>query len=85
VDDRQLRIFDPGALLIGVWFTVVGVLTMVVGADSTTDALPLLFPLTLVLVGIGVLLPTRTRPVAPAVAAAEPPEPAPEIPDEYFA
>jgi hypothetical protein len=79
-DDRQVKLFDPGALLIGSWFAVVGVLAMIGGADSTTDALPLLFPLTLVLVGVGLLLPPRKRVVAVDVGA----EPKPEIPDEYF-
>jgi hypothetical protein len=77
-----MKTFDPGALLIGGWFVVVGVLAMVGGADSTTDALPLLFPLTLLLVGIGLLLPARKRLVPVAVEPA--PEPKPEIPDELF-
>jgi hypothetical protein len=66
VDESEVKQFDAGALLIGTWFTVVGVLAMFLGADTTTDALPALFPLTLVLVGIGLLLPTRRRHVTTA-------------------
>ena len=62
VDETDERRFDLGAVLIGGWFFAVGVLGMFAGADSTSDALPLLFPLTLVLVGIGLLLPPRRPP-----------------------
>ena len=83
--ETEARTIDPGGLLIGGWFAVVGVLAMIAGADSTTDALPLLFPITLALVGIGMLLPPRrraSRSQANDNAADDRP---PEIPDEYFA
>ena len=73
MDETTVRSFDAGALLIGAWFALVGVIGMIAGADSTTDALPLVFPLTLVLVGIGLLLPPRRRaPQDPDEPAAEP-------------
>jgi hypothetical protein len=79
--DTDERRFDLGALLIGGWFVAVGLLGMFAGADSTSDALPLLFPLTLVLVGIGLLLPPRRRTTGASTDEDRPPE----IPDEYFA
>ena len=80
--ETDARTIDPGGLLIGGWFAVVGVLAMIAGADSTTDALPLLFPITLALVGIGMLLPPRRRAARPQADEDDRP---PEIPDEYFA
>jgi hypothetical protein len=80
-ENAHPRRFDLGAVLIGGWFIAVGVLGMFAGADSTSDALPLLFPLTLVLVGIGLLLPPRHRSTPDPAEADRPPE----IPDEYFA
>jgi hypothetical protein len=80
-EETEPRRFDLGAVLIGGWFVAVGVLGMFAGADSTSDALPLLFPLTLVLVGIGLLLPAGRRSTRPNDDADRPPE----IPDEYFA
>ena len=83
--ETDTRTIDPGGLLIGGWFAVVGVLAMIAGADSTTDALPLLFPITLALVGIGVLLPPRRRASRAQADEDDEHDRAPEIPDEYFA
>ena len=83
--ETEARTIDPGGLLIGGWFAVVGVLAMIAGADSTTDALPLLFPITLALVGIGVLLPPRRRAARPQADEDAEHDRPPEIPDEFFA
>lgn len=71
MDEPEVQQLDPGALIIGAWFTLVGVLAMFLGADTTADALPAVFPLTLVLVGIGLLLPTRKRTVRRPVDVAD--------------
>lgn len=55
------RCFDPGALIIGVWLVVVGIVGIALGQDDFADALPWIGPVTLVVVGIGLAVPARVR------------------------
>jgi hypothetical protein len=57
------RTFDPGALVVGLWFIVVGTVAAASSSGFIDDAIPLLVPGTLVVVGLGLLLPPR-RPSA---------------------
>ena len=58
------RKFDPGALVVGLWFAVVGVLAAATSSEFLVDAFPLLVPGTLVVVGLGLLLQPRPWPSA---------------------
>ncbi len=53
--------FDPGALVIGVWLAVVGIVGLALGQDDFADALPWIAPVTLVVLGIGLAVPARVR------------------------
>lgn len=57
--DRGHRLRDPGALLVGGWFTVAGVAAALLG-ESTLEHLPaVLVPTSFAVVGLGLLLPKR--------------------------
>ncbi len=55
------KCFDPGALVIGVWLAVVGIVALALGEDHFADALPWIVPVTLVVLGIGLAVPGRVR------------------------
>ncbi len=55
------KCFDPGALVIGAWLAVVGVVALTLGQDGFAGALPWIGPVTLVVVGIGLAVPARVR------------------------
>ena len=58
------RTFDPGAVVVGLWFALVGLLAVAASGDFVTDAIPVLVPGTLVVVGLGLLLQPRQWPSA---------------------
>ncbi len=66
------KCFDPGALVIGVWLAVVGIVALALGQDDFADALPWIAPVTLVVLGIGLAVPARVR---SAAADRDPPIP----------
>ena len=53
------RVFDPGSLVIGVWFAIVGVLGAVLGADIVEDLPPVVIPISFAVTGLALLLPKR--------------------------
>ncbi|MGH9136039.1 MAG: hypothetical protein ACRD0G_03205 [Acidimicrobiales bacterium] len=55
------RRFDPGALVVGLWLFVVGVVAASAGDGFLSNAMPVLLPGTLVVVGLGLLLRPRAR------------------------
>jgi hypothetical protein len=55
------RPFDPGSLLIGLWFAVVGLVAAIIGAERFDDALAFVIPFSFAVTGLGLLLPKRPR------------------------
>jgi hypothetical protein len=56
------RVFDPGTLVVGLWFMAVGVLAVATSTNFLNDAVPVLVPSTFVVVGLGLLLRPRRWP-----------------------
>ena len=50
---------DPGALLVGAWFAVAGVVTALLGENRLDDVPPVIVPISFAVVGLGLLLPKR--------------------------
>jgi hypothetical protein len=63
-------VFDPGALVVGLWFVAVGIFAVASSTDFLNDAVPVLVPGTFVVVGLGLLLRPRRWPVEVATVSA---------------
>jgi hypothetical protein len=61
-EPERTRAFDPGALLVGIWFIVAGLLGATLGGNVLDDLPPVIVPVSFAVVGLGLLLPKRTRP-----------------------
>lgn len=55
------RLRDPGALLVGTWFTLAGVVAALLGEGALDDLPPVIVPISFAVVGLGLLLPKRRR------------------------
>ena len=55
------RPFDPGSLVLGLWFGAVGVGAAVAGAERFDDALSWVVPVSFAVSGVALLLPKRQR------------------------
>jgi hypothetical protein len=53
---------DPGSLVIGVWFIVLGLLATVLSGDTLQDLPRVVIPVTFAVTGLALLLPPRLRP-----------------------
>lgn len=58
--DRR-RSIDPGSLVIGVWFAVLGLLATVLSGDALRDLPRVVIPVSFAVVGLALLLPARQR------------------------
>ena len=55
------RPFDPGSVVLGLWFGAVGLGAAVAGAERIDDALSWVIPLSFALSGVALLVPKRPR------------------------
>lgn len=53
------RPFDPGSLIVGAWFVLVGLLAAVLGPNLVEDLPPIVIPISFAVTGLGLLLPKR--------------------------
>jgi len=53
------RLRDPGALLVGIWFAVAGVVAALLGESTFDDVPPVIVPVSFAVVGLGLLVPKR--------------------------
>jgi hypothetical protein len=60
-EPERTRSFDPGAMLVGIWFVVAGLLGATLGGNVLDDLPPVIVPVSFAVVGLGLLLPKRTR------------------------
>jgi hypothetical protein len=58
--ERARRPFDPGSLLMGLWFTIAGVLAAVLG-DDLGGGFAAAIPISFAVAGVGLILPKRRR------------------------
>jgi hypothetical protein len=52
---------DPGSLVIGVWFVVLGVLAAVLSGDALRDLPRVVLPVSFAVIGLGLLLPKQQK------------------------
>ena len=53
------RLFDPGSLVVGAWFVILGLFAAVLGSDMVEDLPPIMIPISFALIGVALLLPKR--------------------------
>lgn len=56
------RTFDPGALLVGLWFMIAGFVGATFGDHRLDDLPPIVIPVSFAVLGLGLLIPKRTVP-----------------------
>lgn len=59
---RPDRRFDPGTMVIGIWFAVLGIVAAIAGGDLLDDLPPVVIPISFAVVGLALLLPKRPVP-----------------------